>query len=162
MPKRETQARNSKRKFKSQQRLNSGGEGLLSTMQAYGLRQTAQRRALAHAIERIAQPFVAEDLYADLQASPRPLDLVTIYRSLHQLEALGLLQKSDFGQGPARYCLPVQSEGHHHHLLCRSCQKISHLEICGLEKQQKQLAQLGFTQISHKLEFLGLCPKCSA
>lgn len=89
-------------------------------------------------------------------------DLATIYRSMKLLVGLGLVEKFDFGDGVARYELAgLHSTDHHHHLICTQCQAVSELEECFPEEFQQRIAKRhGFTNVSHKLEFFGICPNC--
>jgi Fur family ferric uptake transcriptional regulator len=62
---------------------------------------------------------------------PHRCDLATIYRSLHLLEELGMVRRLDLGEGRARF-----------------------------EWEQRIAARNGYRQVTHRLEFFGLCPRC--
>lgn len=49
---------------------------------------------------------------------------------------------------------------HHHHIVCRTCGKIENVEACILGELEKMLAQKGYTDLSHSLEFFGVCESC--
>ena len=102
----------------------------------------------------------SKDIQAQLKKGD--CDLVTIYRSLHMLEKLGMVQRFDFGDGIARYELVGEKDGgHHHHLICTSCAQVIEIEDCFPEKLEQKIAgQNGFKSVTHKLEFFGVCPKC--
>jgi Fur family ferric uptake transcriptional regulator len=75
---------------------------------------------------------------------------------------MGLVRRYDFGDGAARFELsPEDSDAHHHHLVCSRCARIVELDDCFLNEFQDQLARRhGFSQISHRMEFFGICPNC--
>ena len=65
----------------------------------------------------------------------------------------------DDGEALYRLCA---NEGHHHHLVCRSCGKA--VEIAGslFENWVHDIASAnGFTKVEHVAEFFGLCNDCS-
>ena len=89
-------------------------------------------------------------------------DLATVYRSMNLLERIGMVRRFDFGDGTARYELNRHSDGgHHHHLICTGCAKVVEIDECfPYELEQKIASGNGFSGITHKLEFFGVCPKC--
>jgi Fur family ferric uptake transcriptional regulator len=61
------------------------------------------------------------------------------------------------GEAAYRRC----SEGHHHHLVCRSCGFSVEIEATFVESWAAQVAaQYGFTDTGHELELFGLCREC--
>ena len=56
-------------------------------------------------------------------------DLVTVYRSLEQLERIGLLQLGVRENGTKVYCLS-HGHDHHHHLSCRACGRTERVDLC--------------------------------
>jgi Fur family ferric uptake transcriptional regulator len=89
-------------------------------------------------------------------------DLVTVYRSMHLLETMGMVKRFHFGNGGARFeLLPEGDDGHHHHLVCVECAKVVEVPDCFPEELQARIAQRnGFKSVTHRLEFFGLCPGC--
>lgn len=89
-------------------------------------------------------------------------DLATIYRSMHMLEKMGMVQRFDFGDGTARYELVDAHRGqHHHHLVCTECSRVVEVDECFQQEWQEAIAaRHGFKAVSHKLEFFGVCPEC--
>jgi len=79
-------------------------------------------------------------------------------------EGGGLVRRVDFGDGLARFEIADADPNghHHHHLVCRACGRIVRLDDCILAEMDARLAdRYGFKQISHRLEFFGICPKCT-
>lgn len=122
-----------------------------------GLKITRPRQVLIDAIGHVAAPFSAEDLF---QATG--LDLVTVYRTLATLSDLGVLAKVDLGDSVLRYEIKDPTGSHHHHVICNSCRKVEPLDLCQVEGLESRLGELGYTGLTHRLEFFGLCPDCSA
>ncbi len=89
-------------------------------------------------------------------------DLATVYRSMHLLERLGMVKEFDLGDGIARFeLLREGDDGHHHHLVCTRCAGVVELDECSMtELEERIAARNGFTRVSHRLEFFGICPEC--
>jgi Fur family transcriptional regulator, ferric uptake regulator len=54
------------------------------------------------------------------------------------------------------------SQGHHHHLVCRSCGRAVEVEGPAVESWADKVAgQHGFVDVSHTMEIFGTCPDCA-
>jgi Fur family ferric uptake transcriptional regulator len=123
-------------------------------------RSTRQKRALASALERSDSFCSAQDIYLDLRSRGERVGLTTVYNQLRALVDLGEVDvlKNNEGESLYRQC---SSDGHHHHLLCRSCGKTVELEADEVEKWAESVAKrFGFRDISHTVEVVGLCQSC--
>jgi Fur family ferric uptake transcriptional regulator len=87
--------------------------------------------------------------------------IASIYRALGLLHELGLVQRVEFGEGPARF-EPVTPEGeHHHHAVCETCGRVTAFEDEQLEKQLAQLAgRLQHSMRGHDIVIRGDCGNC--
>jgi Fur family transcriptional regulator, ferric uptake regulator len=85
----------------------------------------------------------------------------TVYRSLEQLEGLGLIQRVDVGGDAAGY-ERVEPSGHHHHpIVCEQCGRVVAFEDDGLEQAIVALAKRpDFTVSSHEVTLRGECESC--
>ena len=121
---------------------------------------TGPRRAIIGALERQAHPLTIREIHALVGLAE--CDLATIYRSMHLLEKMQLVQRFDFGDSVARYeLIRHHDHEHHHHLICTDCSKVVEIEECFPKELERKIASgNGFTRITHKLEFFGLCPDC--
>lgn len=106
----------------------------------------------------------AQDIYGKLRTeeSTKAPGLTTVYRSLESLVSLGLVQAVDLGDGERRYEV-VEPGEHHHHLVCRSCSRSTHLDSCLIEDIEKAISdKYEFAIESHVFEVFGLCRECAA
>jgi Fur family ferric uptake transcriptional regulator len=128
-----------------------------------GLKLTLPRQTLLQAITQHDGPFSAEDIFASCKKLSRKSagDLVTIYRSLATFSDISILTRCDFGDGTVRYELLEQDGSHHHHVICTSCKTVEPISFCVVEGQEQIIEQMGYSRLTHKLEFFGLCPSCS-
>lgn len=122
---------------------------------------TGPRQAILDVLRRHQHPVTNKEIHAALASDG--CDLATIYRNMHTLAAMGMVQRFDFGDGIARWELVTQGDdGHHHHLVCTRCSVIIEIDDCLPDGFEKALAaRHGFTQITHKLEFFGVCSRCT-
>ncbi len=135
-------------------------EFVINKMRGAGLRITPQRKFLIGFMLKNHGPFSAEDLYAILsKRKDVKSDLVTIYRSLDAFVQLGIVSKCDFDDGVSRF--EIAHEGHHHHhLICKVCRVVRQIQNCSIDQELILPKKHGFTDITHKLEFFGICLKC--
>jgi Fur family ferric uptake transcriptional regulator len=120
---------------------------------------TGPRQAILEILRLRRAPLTIKEIHAQLGSN---CDLVTIYRSMHLLEEMGMVKRFDFGTGAARFeLLGEGDDGHHHHLVCTRCSDVVELEECFPHRlEQKIAARNGFKFVTHKLEFFGVCPRC--
>jgi Fur family ferric uptake transcriptional regulator len=86
----------------------------------------------------------------------------SIYRTLEQLEQLGLAQRVDVGGEAAGY-ERLDPSGHHHHLVCRECGLLAPFADPGLERAIATISgQADFEVESHDVVLRGRCPRCQA
>ena len=121
---------------------------------------TGPRQAILEVLHRQPHPLAIREIFAALPKGD--CDLATIYRSMHLLESLGMVKRYELGGGMARFeLLPEGDDGHHHHLVCTRCAWVVEIDGCAIEDLEQRVArQNGFTAVSHRLEFFGLCPEC--
>jgi Fur family ferric uptake transcriptional regulator len=144
---------------------NRGESGRLAQirhdLQKAHLRVTDSRVAVLEALLGQHGPFTVEEIHSRLVK--KICDLATVYRSLGSLEKAGMIRRCEFGDGTARYELSEsESHHHHHHVICRKCKKIVVLDGCELADIDRIAQNRGFQDITHSLEFFGICAQCVA
>lgn len=139
--------------------LDSARPGIAHVLGELGYRLTPQRLMIAEAVEREREHFSAEEVYARVRQSYPHLNISTVYRTLELLADLGLVTRTDLGEGRVQYHAIGHSQ--HHHLICQSCGRRLEPDD-GLLKPLEQaiLEAYGFrAQIVHFAIF-GLCQAC--
>lgn len=132
-------------------------------LQDAGLKITAPRQAVMEILVDRHGPFTAEELHQIISRTEdiSNCDLVTIYRCLGKFESLGLIARCDFGDGSVRYELR-RDDHHHHHIICRICKRVEPLSVCPVDDKSIRMPKMGFRDVTHRLEFFGVCPDCHA
>lgn len=130
-----------------------------------GHRLTGPRLAVVEVLADSDGPVSVAEIYQRLKS--RQVNLVSVYRTVHLLMGMGVLRATDRARRGQRYELADQFTGHHHHLICRECERIEDLEGCplGHEVLTRLTARLrrvrAFRVTEHELRLFGLCRSCA-
>jgi Fur family ferric uptake transcriptional regulator len=123
------------------------------------LRLTRQRRAVADALESLADFRSAREIHDVLRERGTTIGLATVYRTLQLLaehDEVDVIRSAE-GEAGYRRC----SGTHHHHLVCRSCGATVEVEGPTVERWTQAVAeQHAYAEVSHTLEIFGLCARC--
>jgi Fe2+ or Zn2+ uptake regulation protein len=133
-------------------------ERTLSTLRKAGLKRTPNRESLLGFLIKNHGPFSKEEIQKAL--AHESMDSVTLYRNLAHFEEIGVIRRTEFGDGISRYEFQIHPDHHHHHVICVQCRKVDTLEICDLSRFDKMAEQLGYSKVKHSLEFYGICKSC--
>ena len=125
-----------------------------------GLSNTAERQAVLQQILASGSHFQADELYLKLaRHKSRPVSRATVYRTLSLLSDCGLIRKVAFVDRHSHY----EHLFGHEHLICRKCKRIFEFQDKGLSEALNRVCKdKGFQRVSHKIEVVGLCGKCSS
>jgi len=124
-----------------------------------GYRLTPQRMTILAALEASEGHISAEDIYAQVSPVHPYMHISTVYRTLKSLEEMGLVTRTDTGEGVAQY--HWGERGHHHHLVCQECgitRDIEHPLFHHLE--EAILQQYKFRASFDHLVIFGRCQNC--
>lgn len=132
---------------------------LAGTLEKNGYRLTAARRAILAALV-VSQGHVSADELVEIVHGTAPgVGRMTVYRTLELLTDLGLIRPVYQGTAAARYVL--MENGHHHHLVCHSCNRIIEFDQCVLQEIEQAVGRHHDFEIhGHLLEIYGRCQEC--
>ena len=134
-------------------------EAILRAITEAGFSDTRARRAVVHALCKADTGLSPMDLLVRGRKRYARLGQVTVYRTLVILERLGLARRLHREEGGSAYA--VSSQGHGHHVICRSCRRAVEFEGCTLDGVIREVrAQTGYRVEGHWLELFGVCPTC--
>jgi len=102
-------------------------------------------------------PFSMEEIHDGL--GKKACDLATVYRCIIQFENSNLVEKRYFGDEKLRY--EYKDNAHHHHIVCRLCKSITKMKYCFISEIEQMIRDKGYSDITHSLEFFGVCAKCN-
>jgi len=124
---------------------------------------TRQRSKIIETLVATAgEHLSAEEIYGLVTLEAPDIGLATVYRTLDLLVTLGIIEKTDFGDGRARYELASPGDDHrHHHLICSGCGIITEVKDDLLDDLESTLErEYDFCITDHRLEFYGRCASC--
>ncbi len=137
------------------QDVNSGNE----LLRKRGYRLTPQRFMIMSVIQEAGEHLSVEQIAERVQARNPYVSLSTIYRTLELLRELGLVRESHLpGENPHYEAADGKA---HHHLVCRGCRAVIHLDqrLLG-DLAEKLQEEFHFHGLTLDLMALGYCEVC--
>jgi Fur family ferric uptake transcriptional regulator len=133
-------------------------EQVLSRFSATGRRITAARKLIVKTLCEGPEHASAEDLAERVQKLSPKVNRSTVYRTLEELEQLGILVHVHLGHGPATYHLAPMS---HAHLVCESCGKAIEVPADLFASLSRKAARsYGFRLDPSHFALEGICREC--
>ena len=125
-----------------------------------GLRLTHPRQVVMSILEEANVPLSPQSIYQHSLNNNEDIGLVSVYRTLELLTEMSLVRRVHGQDDCHGYVLA--SPGHHHHLVCRECEKA--VEFSGGDDLSRLFDRIrqetGFEIDGHLLQLFGLCPEC--
>ncbi len=124
-----------------------------------GYRLTPQRFMILSVIQEAEEHLTIDQIAERVQKRNPYVSLSTIYRTLELLRELGLVRENHLSGEQPRY---EAAEGkNHHHLVCRNCRALIHLDDTLLGTLNEQLQeQYHFHNVTLDLVAAGYCENC--
>jgi len=137
-------------------------EFLINKLRGTGLRMTKARQQVLEILVHANSPLNLDEIKTRVSEAGVKPDFSTIFRIMQLLEKMQLAQRVHLGRTSAYYELSSPN-GHHDHITCTNCGIVAPLlDACPVANYQQRLAaSTGFKDVTHSLEFFGLCPSCS-
>lgn len=134
-------------------------EILRDFLKSRGYRFTPEREAVAREAFGRHDHFTVDELYLGLRKKRR-ISRASLYRTIPLLIQAGLLSEVYTESGQTRYEHTFGHE-HHCHLRCLGCGEVREFSEPGLPGLEERVSrQHGYQPRGHRLEVLGLCPRC--
>lgn len=136
---------------------------LKETLNREGFRLTVQRQKILALFEATAHRhhLSAEEIHQHLSHQGEKISVSTVYRALHVMVKLGLLQELELAEGRKYYELKSPVWQQHHHLVCVQCGDVQEFEDDAITEVTTQETQdRGFALLDGQFTIYGLCPRC--
>lgn len=121
-------------------------------------RNTQQREAIVRVIAEAGRPLSPTEIHRGAKRYVPEIGIATVYRAIKDMLLEHQLVAVDVPGAPPRY--EPAGMSHHHHFLCRSCDRL--LDLTGCPGDLHALAPPGCTVESHELTLIGECSDCGA
>ena len=140
----------------------SWAEQAAQALSAAGYRRGGARHAILELLNEQSCALSAVEIQEQLASRRRDVSRASIYRVMEELEAIGLVQRVEVGRGVVRYEPARHGPGHHHHLVCDRCGRISPFTDEGLERAIRRVSDTLPLQVSeHEVVIRGACELCA-
>ena len=118
-----------------------------------GLKMTDQRRVILQVLTESLDHTSVETVYHRAREIDPSISIATVYRTLHLLDELNLVQRHDFNENYSRFEVNLE---HHHHLIDLETGEVIEFKDQELEVLKEKIARrLGFELVDHRLELYG-------
>ena len=125
-------------------------------MTGTGLRETKQRAVILDVLRQLVTHPTADEVHQAVKRRLPRISIATVYRNLDLLSRLGTILKIEVG-GMRRF---DANTSNHHHVRCVRCGRMEDTEVRGIT--QIDYDAKGYTFIGHRIELLGVCPRCQS
>jgi Fur family ferric uptake transcriptional regulator len=135
-------------------------EGALTAVRTRGLRLSAARRLVLHALAVADGPMSAEQVAAGVGGRVPRSDLASVYRNLDTLERAGIVRHVHLGHGPGLWALAGDEA--HEYLACERCGDYRRVPACELDAVRAYIRRsFGYDVSFHHFPLVGLCAACT-
>ncbi|NNG05489.1 MAG: transcriptional repressor [Inquilinus sp.] len=118
-----------------------------------GLKMTGQRRVILQVLTESADHPSVEEVHQRTKQVDASISIATVYRTLHLLDEMNLVQRHDFNDNFSRFEVNLE---HHHHLIDLESGRVIEFQNDELEELKERIAaELGFELVDHRLELYG-------
>jgi Fur family ferric uptake transcriptional regulator len=123
------------------------------------LRNTRQRQVILEELKKLKSHPTADELYEIVRKILPRVSLGTIYRNLELLANEGLIQKLDHAGGRSRF---DGNPHNHYHVRCLRCGRVDDVMAEPLRSVDRLGHGIeGYKIVGHRLEYIGVCRRCS-
>jgi len=131
---------------------------IMEGLRKKGYRATSQRIAICRFALRGRNHPTAQRIYGEVKRVHPTVSLATVYKTLHVLNELHLVQELPFVEGETRFDSCVRP---HANLVCRVCGNISDVDDHATQEMVSRIAgKARFTLTGQRLDIYGLCERC--
>ena len=133
--------------------------GLTRALHAQGLKLTRARLAICRVLAETTEHLKVAEVHRRARRIDSRIGLASVYRTMDVLERLTLVKHVHMNHRHRHYA--TATEGHCHHLVCRTCGVVVQFSDCQAEAMVRVLTRRTKFRIEgHCMDFFGQCPAC--
>lgn len=138
--------------------INVDTEDLIDLFRENGFKVTTQRLAIYKYIKSRKDHPTTEQIYEALKSDHPTISLGTIYKTLHLLKELGLVQELGFNEGSVHFDPNMNL---HINIVCTKCGQIKDYKSEAFNSHWNQLiSNLDFEPKGQRIDLYYECEKC--
>lgn len=123
-----------------------------------GIRMTTQRAAILVVVQTAEKHLTAGEIFERVRRRYPTIAYGTVYRTLHLLAELGLIQEFPFGDQASRF---DRRTDRHDHVHCTVCGALVDVDVpIAILARQVAADQTGYQIHGHQTVFSGVCLDC--
>ena len=123
-------------------------------------RMTTQRLVILQELKQLHSHPTVNELYQLVRQRLPTVSIATVYRNLEILCSEGLAQKMDIPGTQRRF---DGETNNHYHVRCVACGRVEDVDFDPIPNIEQTIKnRSNYKVLSHRLEFIGLCPDCLA
>lgn len=125
-----------------------------------GYKITQARQAVLEALVELGGHVTSSQVLQAVEERSASIGRASVFRTLDLLTRLHIIRPTyiETSATPSYVLLP---HGHHHHIICTTCNKVIEFDDCGLASLARALEERLNVRLSgHLLEFYGQCEDC--
>jgi len=124
-----------------------------------GLRFTSQRALILEIIRRGGGHLDADEVYQRARKKQPRLSLSTVYRTLHRLKELNLIEELRLDEAHRHYEMKPSTE--HYHLVCLGCGRVVEFQYPLARSVKRRVSEARDFEITgSEIRMTGYCPAC--
>lgn len=132
---------------------------ILAKIKDHDFRLTPQRLAIIRILATSETHPSVDEVYQEVRVDFPTTSLATVYKTISLLKELGEILELGFPDGSNRY--DGRKPYPHPHAICVKCKKIMDPEISSAEELAAEMKEkTGYSLLSHRFDFFGLCLQC--
>ncbi|MBN1264151.1 MAG: transcriptional repressor [Anaerolineales bacterium] len=133
-------------------------EEVIQRFRQAGFKITPQRRAIFEVLAGNENHPSVEAMYQEIKIKMPDISLATLYNTLNELNALGLIDiVRDTSQKAVRYDPNTEP---HDHLYCLQCNRMIDIENMDKDLELPEERSQGFHILRQQVTYYGYCPDC--
>ncbi len=134
---------------------------LVQSLQKVGVRITHTRLAILRVLADASEHLKVAEVHRRAKQIDGRIGLASVYRTMDLLTRLRLIKHVHMDHRHRHYARAT--DGHCHHLVCRSCGTVVEFSDCQVDRLVRTLARRTQFRIEgHCMDFFGQCPDCRA
>lgn len=123
-----------------------------------GFRMTTQRAAILAEVQAAEKHLTAGEIFERVRRKYPTIAYGTVYRTLHLLAEVGLIQEFPFGDQASQF---DRRTDRHDHVHCVVCGELVDVDVpIAILARQVAAEQTGYEISGHQTVFSGVCPEC--
>ena len=133
----------------------------LTRLSKSGNKVTRPRQVILRALCDLHGHYTSTEILAKVAELDKNISRASVFRVLELFSRLAIIRPTYVNGSTPEYVL-LPENGHHAHIVCPGCNKVTEISICHFQRELEKIAADHDIQLTgHILELFGYCAECS-